>query len=85
MESEQRPVRLLVSNLALGLRSVMRLAPAGTYRVGACPGGAAMFRQANLAGTLLPEEVNHDVITKTQIEVRRRIASRAMREAPRNA
>ena len=39
-----------------------------------------MFREANLAGALLPEEVNHDVITKTQIEVRKRIASRAMRE-----
>ena len=39
-----------------------------------------MFREANLAGTLLPEEVNHDVITKTQIEVRKRIASRATRE-----
>ena len=40
-----------------------------------------MFRKANLAGTLLPEELTRDVITKTQIEVRRRIASRAMRES----
>ena len=37
-------------------------------------------RTANLAGTLLPEEANHDVNTKTQIEVRMRIASRAVRE-----
>ena len=47
---------------------------------GACPGGTAMFREANLASTLLPMEANHDVNTKTQIEVRRRIASRATRE-----
>jgi len=39
-----------------------------------------MFREANLSSTLLPEEVNHDVNAKTHIEVRKRIASRAMRE-----
>ena len=70
----------LVIVIVAGLRSDLGLAPAGTYWAGACPGGTAVFREANLAGTLLPEEVNHDVNTKTQIEVRKRIASRAMRE-----
>ena len=31
-----------------------------------------MFREANLAGTLLPEEVNHDVNTNTLVELRKR-------------